>query len=131
MYSSRPFLLTHEAVQRQLVHDAARFFHRPAERDHDLDVGESHLVAHPLQRAAFQREPFAESFVVVARGAAESDHRIFLIRLESRAAGEPRVLVRLEVAESDDDVLRIERGREHADPLGEPVDEECRLVLVP
>ena len=62
-----------------------------------------------LIAAAFEREALAIARRVVARGAAEPDHRVLLLRLELGAADEVGILVGLEVAHADDDRLRIER----------------------
>ena len=100
---------------------------RAAERDHHLDVGEPHVVAHapdaPRTRA---RSP---------RG---SGRRSSATRRGSRSSGSPRsartaappsrpgVLVGLEVGEAHDDRPRVEGGGDLRDAAGQPVDEELR-----
>ena len=79
-------------------------------------------------RAAFEREALAVARRVVARGAAEADHRVLFLRLELGAADEAGVLVGLEVAHADDDRLRIEGGGDLGEAAGQPVDEVFGLV---
>ena len=52
------------------------------------------------------------------------------MRLVGFAADEIGVFVRLEIAQPQDDVLRIEGGGDHRDALRQLVDEELRLVRV-
>ena len=73
------------------------FRHPAAEGHHDHKIGEPHHVAHPPQRLAFERESVRIGRVGVARGAAEAEHRVGLVRLESGAADERRIFVGLEV----------------------------------
>ena len=94
-----------------------------AERDHDLDVLEAHLLAHPAHRRALQREGLAIGRVGVARGAAEADHRVLLARLEGLAAEQAAYSLVLKSDRRTMTVSRPEGGGDGADALGEPVDE--------
>ena len=106
------------------------FFGRPAERDHHVEVRQAERLAHALHRGALEQEAFLVARVVVAARAAPAEHRVLLDGLERRAADELRVLVRLEVAEAQDDRARVERGGDHRDALRQAVDEELGLVFV-
>lgn len=72
---------------------------------------------------ALEREALLVQGRAVARGTAEADHRVLLPRLELRAADQPGVLVRLEVAHADDDGARMQRGRDPRQSAGKAVDE--------
>ena len=112
----------HAALQAVLGHrlqHAFAFFDAAAERDHQLDVGQAHLVAHALHRRAFEREALGIGRVRVARGAAKADHRIRLGRLEPAPAEQARVFVGLEVRHAHDHRLRIERRGDRADAFGQ------------
>ena len=118
-YTSRPFSASREAVAVHLRQHVSRLAQRPAERDHDLHVGQPHVLPHPPHRRALEREALAVARVVVAGGAAEAEHRILLDGLEGRAAEQPRVLVGLEVREAHDHRARIERRRDLPDARGQ------------
>ncbi len=64
----------------------------------------------------------------VARGTAEVDHRVFLMRLEFAAAEEFSVFVGLEVAHPHDDGPRLGHGGDLREAPGEAVDEVFGLV---
>jgi hypothetical protein len=111
-----------ESVLRQQRDHLLGLSDRADKGDHDLDIGQSHVVAHALDRTALELEAIVELRRDIARGAAESEHRIFLVRLVARAADQVRVFVGLEVGQPDDDLLRRERrgNRGHAfDDLGD------------
>ena len=65
-----------QAVGREQLDHLLRLAHGAHERHHDLDVGQPHLVAHVLQRAAFELEAIAEARVddsATRRGSPASD----------------------------------------------------------
>ena len=62
-------------------------------------------------------KPSCVARVVVARRAAEADHRVLFGGLELASAQQRRVLVGLEVARPHDDRLRVEGGGDAADAL--------------
>ena len=66
----------------------------------------------------------------IARRAPETQHRVFLFRLEIGAGHEICIFIGLEVGQPHDDRPRIERRRDRADALGQPFDEEIRRLLV-
>ena len=105
------------------VEDPLRLVDAPAERHHDADVGQAHVLAHAPQRRAFEREAGGIGRVRIARGAAEAEHRVFFLRLEALAAEQPRVFVGLEVGQPDDHRLGIEGRRDRADAFGQLLDE--------
>ena len=109
MMTRSPFSPRRRPFSREQVDDGGGFAEGADERDHDLDVGEPHLVAHELQRFALHVEARAEVLRDVAGCAAVSDHRILLVRLVRLAADEIRVLVGLEVRQPHDHRLRRER----------------------
>ena len=64
----------------------------------------------------------------VARGAAETQHRVFLDRLEPAPADQGGVFVGLEVRQADDHWPRVEGGGDRADALRQPLDEVVAAV---
>ena len=108
----------------------ARLLDRAHERHHDLDVVEAEVLAHALQRPAFQLEAGAERRIDVARGAAEAQHRVFLVRLVLRAADQVGVLVRLEIGQPHDDRLGRESRRDLRHALAQAIDEEADRIAV-
>ena len=130
MMTRRPFSPRFRPFSASSAIDFLRLLHRAHERHHDLDVGEPHFVAHFLQRPAFELEAVAERGRYVARRAAEAQHRVLLARLVARAAGEARILVRLEVREPHDDRLGPERRAEGRDALDELLDVERHRIGV-
>ncbi len=113
-----------QAVLGQQVDHLLRLAQRAHERHHDLDVGQAHVVAHALHRHAFHLERLGEVVGQVARRAAETQHRVFLVRLVARTADQLLVLVRLEVGQAHDHRLRPERGGDGGDAFGQLVDVE-------
>ena len=95
-----------------------------------IDVPETHLLAQAADRPALEREAVAVARRVVARGAAEAEHRILLLGLERGAADQIRVFVGLEVAHAHDDRLRIVGSRDAGEAAGQAVDEILGLVVV-
>ena len=90
----------HAALQTVLLHDfrdAAGFFNRTHERNHQFDVGKPHLIAHKLHCTAFHCEAFRKGVGNVAGSAAEAEHRIFFNRFVVGAADQLAVFVGLEV----------------------------------
>src|SRR5207249_4233851 len=66
--------------------DALALLGRAAERHHHGEVLEPELLAHALDRAQFEQESLFILWMVIARGAAPADHRIFFRRLELPSA---------------------------------------------
>src|SRR5690606_8004011 len=83
-----------------------------------------------FQRPAFEREAVAIPRRVVPRRPAETEHRVLLGRLELGAPDQVRVLVRLEVARSDDHWVRMVDRRDSGERARQAIDEELRLVVV-
>ena len=100
------------------------------ERHHDLHVGQPHVVAHALQRTAFEFEAGSEDLVDVARRAAKPQHRIFLVRFVVLAADQIRVFVRFEIREAHDHRFRRERGGDLSNALAQLVDVEIDRPVV-
>ena len=95
----------------------------PAERHHDAQIGQPHVLADPAQRGALERKTGRIGGVCIARGAAKPEHRVLFLRLERIAAEQRRVFVGLEIRQADDDGLWIERGSDHAHALRQLLDE--------
>ena len=116
MMISQPVAAAREAVAGEQGHGLAGLVQGAHEGDHQLDVGEAHLVAHLAQGPAFELEARAEGVRDVARGPAEPEHGVRFAGLVALAADEVGVLVGLEVREPDDHGLGVERGgdRRHA-----------------
>ena len=66
-----------QTVLGQSVYHGLHLRHGAHERDHYLDIGQAHLVAHLAHRAAFQRKTWTETIRHIARRAAKADHRVF------------------------------------------------------
>ncbi len=81
-----------------------------------------------FKRPAFELEAVAERRSNVARRPAETEHRVLFARLVALAAGQARILVRLEVREPHDHRLRPERRAERRHALGELLDVERHRV---
>src|SRR5467141_245129 len=119
-----------QAVFFQQVHHLFRLAERAYERHLQLDVRQAELVAHLPQRRAFQLEALAEAGRDVARGAAEAEHRVFLVGLVALAAEQLLVLVRLEIGQPHDHRLRPEGGRNGGDAFHHLLAEEAARVGV-
>ena len=111
MTTSRPFSPRRRPFSAEQVDDALGLGDGAHERDHDLDVGQAHLVADEPHRLALHREAVGEAAVEVPRGAAEADHRVLFVRLVALAAEQAGVLVRLEVATCARSPARARRRR--------------------
>src|SRR5690606_7209742 len=83
----------------------------PAEGDHNDDVREADFLTYLPQGTALKGEALLVAIAVVPGCPAEAEHRILLPRLERSAANQVGVFVRLEVAETDDYVVRRHGGR--------------------
>ena len=103
---------------------------RSAERDHDDDVVEAEFLTRHPHGPALESEPLAVSLAVITACAAPAEHRVLLLRFESRAADQPGVFVRLEVAHAHDHGLGVVRGGDPGDPAGERPDKVGLLVRV-
>ena len=79
MITCRPFSPRRRPCSPSSSITPSRLGERAHERDHDLDVGQAHLVAHVLQRLALHREAVGE---VRRTGSAR--------RRGSRSSGSPR-----------------------------------------
>src|SRR5438034_1095649 len=98
-----------QAVHGEQLDHLGALLERAHERHHDLDIDEADLVSHAAHRLAFHVEAMAERLRDITRGAAESEHRILLVGLVARAAGQFLVFVRLEIRQAHDHRLRPER----------------------
>jgi len=103
----------HETVPLHLREHGGALAERATEGHHHAQVGEPHRLAHAPHGPTLEREAVAVVLVVVARRAAEPDHRIALGGLEPLSAGEARVLAGLEVGEAREHRARVERRRDH------------------
>ncbi len=119
MITRKPLRPRSQPVGREQLDHLARLAHGAHERHHDLDVGQPHVVAHALERPAFQLEAVAEAGVDEARGAAEAQHRILLVRLVALAAEQGGVFVGLEVGQAHDHRLGGERRAQRGDAFGQ------------
>src|SRR5688572_10069396 len=119
-----------ESVLREQLDDPAGLRDRADEGHHDLHVVEADVVAHAAQRPAFELEAGPERGVRVARGAAEPEHRVFLVRLVLAPADQVRVLVGLEVRQPHDHRLGRKGRRDAGDAFRELLDEEAHRVAV-
>ena len=81
------------------------------------------------KRRTLQRESLGVSGVAVARGPAESEHRILFLGLERLAAEQAGVFVGLEVGKPHNHRLGIECRGDRADTLRQPLDEEIGRTL--
>ena len=117
--------LADPSSRHRLRGPASRLLDAPAEGSIEHDVGQTHLFAHPLHRAALQGEALRVGGVRVARGAAEAEHRVrFSVGSKPAAAEQAGVLVGLEVRHPHDHRLGIEGGGDRADPFREALHEE-------
>ena len=87
---------------RQQLGDLLGLAQGTHERDHDLDVGQAHFIAHALERLAFHGERLGKVLAHVARSTAEAQHRVFFFRLVAAAADQLAVFVALEVGHAHD-----------------------------
>ena len=101
---------TFQTVGREQFQHLPGFGHGAHEGHHDFHVGEAHLVAHLFHGAAFEFERLSETIGYIARGAPESQHRVFLVRFVFAAAGETGILVGFEIRKPHDYRLGPERG---------------------
>ena len=111
-------------MARHAVEHPPRLLDPPAERHHDAQIGQPHVLADPAQGRAFECEPGRIGGVCIARGAAKPQHRIFFLRLERIAAEQRRVFIGLEIRQADDDGFWIERGSDQSHALRQLLDEE-------
>ncbi len=119
-----------ETIALEQCNHLLGFVHGPYEWHHDLDVGQSHLVAHFSQCPALQLKAVAKGIGDVARGTAKAQHRILLFRFVLLAAGETRILVGLEIRKAHDHRLGIKRRPQCCDTLGEFFNVESHRVGV-
>ena len=66
-------------------------------RNHDFNIGQTHVVAYALDGFTFHRKRFPEIFTDVTRCTSKTKHWIFFFRLVARAANQLAVFVGLEV----------------------------------
>src|SRR5690606_9114878 len=78
--------------------------------------------AHPFDGPALQSKAGPVALAVVARRPPETEHRIFLDRLEGPPTDQVGVLVRLEVAHTDDGRLGKLGGGNLGDASGQMLD---------
>ena len=126
----QPVAAALQAVPGEQLHHLARLVEGAHERDHQLDVGEPHGVAHPAHGAALHLEARAEVLRHVARRPAEPEHRVRLVGFVELAADEVGVLVGLEVRQAHDDRPGVERGRNGRHPLHQLLHEEGLRVRI-
>src|SRR5438067_5216694 len=126
----QPATAAHEAVRRELTEDFVGFAEGATERHHHDHVFQPDLIAHTLDRLALQLEGVAKFFVVITRGAAQSEHRVLLVLFKLFAPNERGVFIGLEIAQPYDDGTRMLRGSDRGNALCEFVDEIIALVLV-
>ncbi len=96
----QPVLAALQPVARHGRDHPPRLILAADERHHDLEIGEAHLLAHAAQGGALKSETGGVGRMVVARGPAEAQHRVFFLGLEARAADQAGVFVGLEVRQA-------------------------------
>src|SRR5208283_1206674 len=97
---------------------------------HHLHVVEAHLIAHALERTAFELEAGSEGLVDVTRSAAKAEHRVFLVRLVVLAADQVRILVRFEIRKTYDDRLGRKRRGDLRDAFRQLVDIKADRIRI-
>ena len=95
-----------------------------------MHIGQAHIVADPADRCAFELETGPEIFGEVTSGAAETEHRIFLIGLVQVAADQVGVFVGFEIGQADDDRFRVEGRGNRADAFSQLVDKELHGIRI-
>ena len=106
------------------IQDPALFLHRAHEGDHQHQVGQAHVVAHPAHGFAFQGEGVGEGARGIAGRAAEAQHGVLFLGLELGAADQRRVFVGFEVGQTGDHWVGVKGRRDGGHALGEGVDVE-------
>ena len=66
-------------------------------RNHHFDVGETHLIANPLQCLTFKRETVTKILGDIARCATKPEHRILFMGLIGLATEQVGVLITLKI----------------------------------
>ena len=107
-----------------------RFIDRAAERDHQLNVGETHFITDALHGEALELKALGERIRDVAGSTAEAEHRILFHRLEELAADQLAVFVALEVGHADDHLAGIERGGNGRNAFSDLADVELARIRV-
>ena len=113
-----------QAMAGQQLDDARAFLDGAHEGDHQLDVGQAHVLAHALHGLAFHLEAVGEGVRHVARCAPEAQHGVLFLGLIARAADELAVFVALEVGQAHDDRLGPEGSGDGGHTLGQLLDVE-------
>src|SRR5690606_6941545 len=116
---------TSQAVRSQQVHNTLCLTQGTHEWHHDLDVGQTHFVAHFLQGFAFHLEAFCEVFGQVASHTAEAQHWVFFLGLVARTTHQLAVFVGLEVRQTHDDGLGVEGSGQSRNTFSQFFHEEC------
>mmetsp|Transcript_82393 Transcript_82393/g.148665 ORF Transcript_82393/g.148665 Transcript_82393/m.148665 type:complete len:529 (-) Transcript_82393:1212-2798(-) len=113
-----------QAILGQQVHDILGHVQGAHEWNHELHVGHAHLPTNLLHGLQFHGEAFLEGGISVSAAASEANHGVLLIRLVLVSADQALVLVGLEVRQTHDDALRVDRAGQSGDTLGDLVDVE-------
>lgn len=108
------------------IEDKVSLFDGAAERDHRNDVGEAEGFTGFFEGETFEGKRFSVFFMCVARGAAESEHRVFFVGFKIRSTDETGVFVGFKIRESDEDWIGVADGGDLGEALGEFVD---KIVL--
>ena len=116
---------------RHFRDDFAAFLDRPAKRNHEFYIRESHFLAHVFHRTAFEGESRPDSGDCNNATRHETQHRILFRWFVGATSNQIRIFIGFEVAEAHDHILRIERSGDHRDALCKLVDEELRFVVIP
>ena len=107
-----------------------RLSNRSDKRNHQLYVHESHVVANLPDRRAFEFKARSKAVRNIARSAAKSEHRIFLVGFISFATNQVCVFIGLEIRHAHDYGLRRECSGNNTDSLGQSFDKEADRVAV-
>src|SRR5450830_688051 len=126
----QPIVATLEAVHGHGLKHLFALLYAATKRNHQLDVNQSHFVAHPSHRRAFQRKSFGVGGMCITGSAAESDHRIVFFRLKKCTAQQGGVFIAFEVAHTHHTGLWINRRGYRGDPFGKSLDEEILRAVV-
>src|SRR5690606_22548570 len=98
---------TLEPVVREGIEHPVCLGETAHEGNHDDDVVETNLLARAYDGLAFECKAVFVAIAVVPARASKAQHRVFFVRLERCPADELRVLVALEVAQTNDDRIVI------------------------
>jgi hypothetical protein len=106
-----------ETIARHGLKHPSRFLHPPAKRNHDTQIGKTHILTDTAQRGTFKRKSGGVGRVRIARSATKTQHWVLFLWLEPFTTNKFRIFVCLEIRKSDDHGLGIECGGDHTNAL--------------